>query len=643
MIDAPNAPRTADLTPPKLRKLSTAELGVELEAHREWLDSGGMKGHRAKLEGTDLRGVNFRDIDLRGARLRDANLRHADLAGANLKGADLVRVKFQDANLRECTLRECNLQDANLSGVRGLARGQLTATNVAGAVLPEAIARFDGVLRVEAAAGIARTIFLLVLLGCLYAFATIVSTTDASLLADSASALLPNVDTPIPTSAFYFGAPVLLLGVYVYLHLNLDGLWEDLGSLPSVFPDGAPLNKTAYPWLLIRSFTDRQGLSSARSFMLPKLIIIFLVWCLVPVTLLLFWARYLPKHEWIGTGLHMALLLVSIGFGVRSYRLAALNIRGLANPSFQWTRPWLDVRTYRVFALLVIGVVLGGLSSGAIHGVRTSDPVRYDIRTWVPLAFEFVGFSTFANLRNADVSIKPSTWKGKDEDISLVKGAKLAGRRLQYAEAEGAFLVKADLREANLSGADLFEAELQFADLWRAALPGATLVAAKLQEAKLVGADLQGADLDRANLRMADLGGANLENAVLWNATLEEAILDGANLQGSDLTDANLDGAILDGANLQGSNLTDANLNGANLNRANLQGSNLTDANLDGANLNGADFRNAILLDAKLRGAKMMRVRNLTQFQLDQACGDENTELPNKMKIKICPADKNVE
>ena len=94
------------------------------------------------------------------------------------------------------------------------------------------------------------------------------------------------------------------------------------------------------------------------------------------------------------------------------------------------------------------------------------------------------------------------------------------------------------------------------------------------------------------------------------------ADLSGANLQGALLRDANLERADLRGANLQGAVLQRACLVEANLTRANLQ-----EANLQGANLQGA--------------------RNLVQEQLDQACGDEKTQLPEGLEIKTCEPDEN--
>jgi hypothetical protein len=122
---------------------------------------------------------------------------------------------------------------------------------------------------------------------------------------------------------------------------------------------------------------------------------------------------------------------------------------------------------------------------------------------------------------------------------------------------------------------------------------------------------------------------ANLSGQWLRGNDLSEAYLRNANLTGADLSGANLSGASVQGANLRDAILDEANLSGADLSSANLRGANLRDANLRGANLRGAN----------LRDAKMGGVRNLTQLQLDEACGNANTGLPDGLTLKPCSTD----
>ena len=95
-------------------------------------------------------------------------------------------------NLRRALLHDANLRDADLTGARGLIASQLVGSILAGAKLPEAIARFEALDHIKHTVEIARPIFLLLVLVCIYAFATIASTTDANLLTNAPAALAPN-------------------------------------------------------------------------------------------------------------------------------------------------------------------------------------------------------------------------------------------------------------------------------------------------------------------------------------------------------------------------------------------------------------------------------------------------------------------
>ncbi len=113
----------------------------------------------------------------------------------------------------------------------------------------------------------------------------------------------------------------------------------------------------------------------------------------------------------------------------------------------------------------------------------------------------------------------------------------------------------------------------------------------------------------------------------------------------ADLSRTDLQGADLRGANLQEANLLGAKLWGANLRVAKLQEADLRDANLQEANLNSANLQEADLRGAKLQGASLVsadltKAKNLTRKQLDEACGDDGTTLPDYLadyQMKPCP------
>jgi hypothetical protein len=144
-------------------------------------------------------------------------------------------------------------------------------------------------------------------------------------------------------------------------------------------------------------------------------------------------------------------------------------------------------------------------------------------------------------------------------------------------------------------------------------------------------ADLSGEWLTGETLRNANLIGANLSGAKLAGADLSGGALDNANLSGAILWNANLSGAKLTAADLSGASLSFANLSGALLSVANLSRAELADVDLS-----GADLSNANLSDTKLWDTDLTRVENLSQWQLDKACGNDRTKLREGFKLRTC-------
>lgn len=524
----------------------------------------------ADLSKAILYGANCQSADLEGANLKGANLSTANLFGAQLKdadlrSADLTEAKLEQTQLLRANLREADLQDADLKNAKCLLGSQLAACNVSGAKLPDAISKFEGLSQVEELSKNAKRLFISVLLGCIYCWLTIATTTDVRLLTNSVSSPLPIIQSEIPIVGFYWIAPIMLMSAYLYLHLYLQRLWEGLADLPAIFPDGRPLDKKVYPWLLnglVHSAFSRLRNNRPSLSRLQVAIATILAWWVVPLTFIFFWIRYLPRHDWYGTGLHLMLLVISIIVAIGLYRLATKTLHGV--PSLSCSRD----RELTVALTVTVLVLFGGLSYGAIEGVKSQHmwrtggyvhdelPVRVreeglDLRLWVPRFLGYVGRSPFAEFTAADVSSKPPDWTGyQDSRFMLVKGANLKGANLSYANGPRAFWVRADLSDANLRGGFLVSGDLREANLMWANLSGSFLFDANLKGANLREANLSMAHLDNADLMSANLERANLQGVSLANASLVNATLFGANL----------DGALLSGANLERTNLKSANL-----------------------------------------------------------------------------------
>lgn len=468
-----------------------AKVEERYEAWNEW---------RANQAVTpDLSGANLRDKSFVGKNVRDVNFTYANLSGAifgdgdlrnaNLRGANLRDAVFKNCELAGASLRETNLQVVDLSvAKRGLQTEQLAGADLTGATLPEELKKlYDGLENVNNISESARKLFLAVLAACLYSWLTIATTTDVNLITNRASSPLPIIQTSIPIVGFYWVAPLLLLCVYFYLHFYLQKLWEELGSLPAIFPDGRPLHSKIDPWLLndlVRAHLPK--LSADRPFLsyLQLWISVLLAWWVVPITMFLFWGRYLPRHERSGTTFHVVLLAISVAAALRLYWLAVATMRGAERGPFRFSRLSAKSRGYQAAALVVaVGLLFGIVSWGAIMGEPSDAPilgiplVHHSFRgestepaTWIPRLMALVGYFPFANLADSEISQKRPTWSKNDKDLESVAGARLRGANLRYAAAPRAFLAGADLTEADLSYAylevaDLTDVNLTLADL----------------------------------------------------------------------------------------------------------------------------------------------------------------------------------
>lgn len=102
---------------------------------------------------------------------------------------------------------------------------------------------------------------------------------------------------------------------------------------------------------------------------------------------------------------------------------------------------------------------------------------------------------------------------------------------------------------------------------------------------------------------------------------LSGRILAGARMSRSVFDRSDFSNAILAQADATGSRFEDANFSGADLRQTTFDGAMLSGALLENANLSGADFSDA---------------EGLTQRQLNLACGDDDTLLPEGLHVRSC-------
>jgi uncharacterized protein YjbI with pentapeptide repeats len=601
-------------------------LEERLACHKEWVESRGTGGSKADLAGAELEGAELIGVNLRYADVQDANLKSADLLLADLRDACLVRTNLQESCLVGANLEGANLEGATLDTAMGLVPRQLAGANLHEASLPEQIAEFEARTEFARTSEMAARFFTATMAISAVSGLLIWKTKDLQLLADSC--ILPFLRSTaaaaaLPTAQIYLIAPVVLFIVYLVFHFHLQNLWDAVLQLPGIFPNGRELGQDGPRIVsgLLRAHFRWMNRDAASTRTLERAVALLLAYWVAPLTLLLFWARYLTLQDLHGTMLHLLLVVVASG-------VALYSTTKVGRPQETWpleTKPklhWLSklremhpLKVAAGFGVLLFLLAIG-TTKGAPHDeARAPQFGEANIRRWAPTVFWYLGYEPYANLTEASISTRPANWTGGDDQLSLVKGAKLSNMSFRYTQAYGVFLVNAHLWQSNFQGAFLADADLRGADLGQGTLRYAIMDGARLYHANLDRGTLDGANLDRADFREANLSHCSLVDAVLVDAQLQGASLYGARLTGSSLERANLErtdlrSAYLDNANLDHADLRQgyfwsAKLFSANLRNAQLASAIFIDADLQNADLRGAQFSGTVLNGTNLTGANI--------------------------------------
>jgi uncharacterized protein YjbI with pentapeptide repeats len=528
----------------------------------------------ARLNGRDLAGHCFEWEVLDGAQLRKANLTgasfdNASLHGADLSGADVSRASFAGAQLANANfrgargLRTVDLRGVDLSQARGIAASAIARRDTTGSKLPPDL--LEALVPVSDASRNARTVFQVMLLGCLYCALTVWSTTDQQVVMNVGQVKLPILDIQFNLGGFFIIAPVLLLLSLVYLHLYLRHVWEGAARLPAYFPDGTSLSARSSPWIMsalidrypaldvparTQVADDEEFPPPARARLVAwgqELIALSLGFWTIPLTIGLFAWRMLTRQDLDDTLRHVLFVWVSIMLA-GGFQFSM--IRTLRTPHL---RPKAERHKQAVPASTVrwIGCAVTVLLGAATYFVAMTDG---GLRMFAPVLPKAPPEAT-AQSTLAATAVKPALpkkeleapppeeTKGDDEPEIAEHVQEWVGRdKLNFASRS---LVGAKGDDAFLNFANLTNADLSLAMLQRATLRNAELNCAKLREAHL-----DEAFLGDAKLGKADLTGAFLNGAMLGGADLSEAVLSAVDLSGAKgLTTEQLGKACADAEN----------------------------------------------------------------------------------------------
>ena len=622
-------------------------------------------------------GANFRNQNLSGAVFRQARLEGADFHNATLREvsfteAVLKRAKFTAADLTGADFIDATVVDAvfvedDLSA-SGLLTRQFAGALLSGTRLPEAISKFDALSTLAESAKNVGTLFLTTLAACVYTLITVATTTDAGLLTNSATSTLPVVSASFPIVGFYYVAPVLLFCLYAYLHLHIQRLFDSMASLPACFPDGNYAHQKVYPTLLnvfAPLFFVRLRHARPPLFWFQVMMVRFLFWGAVPLTLLVLWARYLRRHAALGSLFHIAVFAAVILLGFLFQRIAFATF--LHDPAARRRWPRLKIASVVVGVLVVVAmlyansaVMWGGRPEWLKPSYTPLTPARTQT-SWPEYARGLAGRLFIADL--VDVSFPVSTsGDGRGPDMTNLN---LRFLRAWRTKMPGALLVNADL-----TGAELADSDLSRGQLIGATLKSADLTEAKLENAAISSAVFSGADLSRATLDKATGSRVYFDHADLTDARLAAfncsrcffrhvafpVQFDDVNLPRAQFHDATFPSSVFTRGYLPDANFSRVKATGIRFNatvlakcnfssaqmeaavfehRVSLRGAKFRDTNLRVADFGDADVTGADFTGADLSAANLARVRGLTVAQIAAATVDGLTELPPDVQAGI--------
>ncbi|MEM8877652.1 MAG: pentapeptide repeat-containing protein [Pseudomonadota bacterium] len=171
--------------------------------------------------------------------------------------------------------------------------------------------------------------------------------------------------------------------------------------------------------------------------------------------------------------------------------------------------------------------------------------------------------------------------------------------------------------------------------LTRSDLSGATLQGTDFSATDLSRSQMGGSDLTKATIVRASFAGTYADNAVFERSVgsrtnFQEASLKSATFYKAEMPRANFTGAALNDVNFDHSDLGRADFTDADITGTRFEFSILARADLRGSRFEGPiDFTGAYFFLTRIEGVDLSAAEGLAQWQIDMACGDDDTKLPD--------------
>jgi uncharacterized protein YjbI with pentapeptide repeats len=458
---------------------------------------GALEG--AKLRGADLRDWMLDDISLAGADLTGSMLDGVNAIRADFSGAILEDASAQDGDFSRAAFRNSVLRRARFGGSKGLRLADVAGADLYGSELPssdEIEAAINVVEEVSKYAWIRVGTF-----GFLCASSVLValSASDRALIAPDGLLSVGVFSAAITGRVFFALTPPLIIGFFIYLHVVLQTVWDEVAKLPSVLPSGKPAEKCINPWLLHGMVAAYYKLNQERSLRsrVQEAFAHTILYALAPVTLTVLWARYLNCRDWFTAFAQVLTVSLSGFLAVVFFSLAKATLRD-QTPSAGWTASAVaSILSRRILLMVVSGVIGLTAFTASLTQIRPHSSGYSTQSGAIRMASgisNLVGIKPWLVIHDEIVSAPSNLNSGKG------RVANLSGRDLSFCDARRSQIVGADLNGARLDNADLSGANLTSAELRGANLRGANLTGATLSGTDLRGADLTGA-LGAGNLR----------------------------------------------------------------------------------------------------------------------------------------------
>ena len=196
-------------------------------------------------------------------------------------------------------------------------------------------------------------------------------------------------------------------------------------------------------------------------------------------------------------------------------------------------------------------------------------------------------------------------------ETALADCSASAGPGVDWTDCRKRSLImsQTDLGEAIFSGADMSSSDLRGSRLDGANFNKTNLVRASLKGASAIGADFSNVIASRTDFGDGNFSGTNFSKAETSRADFENSLLNDADLSRGEFARANFKLANISGVKFDFSNLARSDFRGVKFDKT-------------------PSFANAYLFQVRFEGVDLSQATELKSWQIELACGDDATKLP---------------